>query len=295
MLSERLKGTGVAMVTPFDSSGKVDHRALARLTDHLVEGGVEYLVVLGTTGESATLDKEEKKEVIATVTRQNAGRLPVVIGIGGNNTSEVIDTIGSTDLEGIDAILSVSPYYNKPTQGGIYKHYEAISKSSPRPIILYNVPTRTSSNIAPDTTLALARDFKNIIAIKEASPDITQSMRLIQHKPQDFLVISGDDALTFPFIACGGNGVISVVANVYPKQFSAMVRHALKGEVTAGRKIHYALLDIIDQLFVEGNPGGAKAALHQLEICEENLRLPLVPVGEVTRKKMKELMQQFKG
>lgn len=283
-----LKGTGVALVTPFNTDGSVDFVSLEKLVNHCINGGLEYLVALGTTGESATLNKSEKKQVVDCITKTANGRVPVVIGIGGNNTADVIETIKNTDFTGITAILSVSPYYNKPTQEGIYQHYKAIAEVAPKPIILYNVPGRTSSNILPATTLRLANDFKNIVAVKEASGNMEQIMDIIQHKPEGFLVISGDDALTLPIIAAGGDGVISVVANAFPKQFSDMVRHTLKGDVAAARPLHYSLTEIIKLLFAEGNPGGVKAALKQLGVMDDNVRLPLVKVTQNTYSQLEE-------
>ncbi len=292
-MNKQLQGTGVALVTPFDNSGKVDYAALGNLVENIILNCVDYLVVLGTTGESVTLNKQEKKQVVSHVIAVNKGRLPVVLGLGGNNTYELIEQISETDFNGISAILSVSPYYNKPTQEGIYQHYKLISEKSPVPIILYNVPGRTSSNLLPETTIRLASDFKNIIAIKEASGNMEQVMRILNHKPKDFMVISGDDSLTLPMIACGAQGVISVVANAYPKEFSDMVRHSLKGDFETARINHYKLLEIIDNLFVEGNPAGIKACLKIREITGDNLRLPLVNVGDNTFNKLKLLNQKL--
>ncbi len=288
-----LKGTGVAMVTPFDGNGKVDHEALKRLTSFLVDGGVDYLVVMGTTGESVTLSKSEKKEVLQTVLATNAGRIPVVLGVGGNNTAELCDELGHLDTSGISAILSVSPAYNKPTQEGIYAHYKAVSESSPLPIILYNVPGRTGSNMTAATTLRLARDFSNIIGIKEASGNVEQCIDILKRRPSDFLVISGDDNLTLALIAFGADGVISVVGNAFPKHFSDLVRSALGGDYVAARSLQYRLFDIINMLFAEGNPGGVKCALKELGICEEHMRLPLVPVSDALRQKLTEHVKAF--
>lgn len=278
-----LKGTGVAIVTPFNTDGSVDYAGLGRLVNHLIENGIDYLVVQGTTGESVTLSSEEKKKVLEAVIRFNNKRLPIVLGLGGNNTMAVCEQIKSTDLNGVDAILSVSPYYNKPTQEGIYQHYKAIANVCPLPIILYNVPGRTSSNIAASTTVRLANEFDNIIAVKEASGSLEQCMEIIQNRPEGFLVISGDDALTLPMIACGGDGVISVVANAFPEGFSNMVSAALNGEGGLAKKLHYQYFDVIHYLFVDGNPTGVKAVLQMLEIIGETVRLPLVNVTENTR------------
>lgn len=289
-----LKGTGVAIVTPFSKKGKVDFDALGRLVEHLIRGKVEYLVVLGTTGESATLGKEEKQQVIDHVVKVNKKRLPLVLGVGGNNTAEIVDSLEHSDLKAFSAILSVSPYYNKPSQEGIYQHYKAIAKASPLPIILYNVPGRTSSNIAWDTTVRLAKEFKNIVAIKEASGNLEQCMKIIKYRPKDFLVISGDDNLTLPIVACGGDGVISVVANAYPQPFSDMVRAALKHDMKTAQKLHYSLIDITDQLFADGNPGGVKHALSLMKIMEPYVRLPLVLPNDKVQAKLKELVKSYK-
>lgn len=290
---EKFVGTGVAMVTPFDGSGGVDYKALEKLVKHLSEGEVEYLVVLGTTAETATLTAEEQSKVLTHVQSVNYKKLPIVLGMGGNNTAALVDSIKKTDLSGVDAILSASPYYNKPTQEGIYQHYKAVAESTDKPIILYNVPGRTASNISAETTLRLANDFDNIIGIKEASADMDQVMAIIQDKPKDFLVISGEDGLTFPIVACGGKGVISVVANAYPKIFSDMVRATLSGEIEIGREKHYQLKKFIDLLFAEGNPGGIKAALQILGICEDNLRLPLWKVSDELKTKLETAIKEI--
>ena len=250
------------------------------MTKHLIDNGADYLVVQGTTGESATLNSDEKKEVLRKVKEVNDGQLPIVLGIGGNNTAAVIENIQSAELEGVSAILSASPYYNKPTQEGIYQHYKALASVSPLPIILYNVPGRTASNISADTTLRLARDFDKIIAIKEASADMDQVMEIIEKKPDEFMMISGEDALTLAISACGGVGVISVVANAYPRQFSDMVKAVGSGDLVTARTKHYLLLEFINLLFAEGNPGGIKSALKSKGICDDHLRLPLWPVSE---------------
>ncbi len=284
-----LTGTGVAIVTPFTQTGAVDFPALTKLVEHLIKGKVEYIVVLGTTGESVTLSKDEKQQVIQHIIKTNKKRLPLVLGVGGNNTSEIIETLQTSDLSGFSAVLSVSPYYNKPSQEGIYQHYKAISKISPLPIILYNVPGRTGSNVTWETTVRLAKDFKNIIAIKEASGNIEQCMKIIKHRPAGFLVISGDDNLTLSMIACGANGVISVVANVYPKDFSEMVRAALKHDLKTAQKLHYKLIDITDQLFADGNPGGIKYLLSLKKITQTYVRMPLVEPNDIVKAKLKQL------
>jgi 4-hydroxy-tetrahydrodipicolinate synthase len=291
----RFKGTGVAIITPFNKDFSIDFKSLGKLVNHIIKGGVEYVVVLGTTGESVTLSKEEKKAVVEFVIDIVNKRVPIVLGLGGNNTQEIVNSLKvKADFANIDAILSVSPYYNKPNQRGIYEHYEAIAEASPLPIILYNVPGRTGSNITADTTLKLANDFKNIIAIKEASGNLEQCMKLINYKPKDFLVISGDDALTLPMIACGADGVISVVANAYPKDFSEMTRQILAGNVKEAQKLHYKLTDIIEQLFADGNPAGVKAVLELLDICKPTLRLPLVKVNKDTQSKIEKLVKAYK-
>lgn len=290
----RLKGTGVALVTPFQKDGSIDLKALKRLVEHLIKGKVEYLVALGTTGESVTLSKAEKASVVEHVVQTVKGRVPVVMGLGGNNTSEIISSFSSTNFSGIDAILSVSPYYNKPTQRGIYEHYKVIGELAPVPVILYNVPGRTGSNIAAETTLQLAKDVKNIIGIKDASNNLEQQhMKLIKGRPKDFLVISGDDALTLPIIACGGDGVISVVANAYPKDFSEMVRLASAGKLEQARKLHYKLTEITELLFADGSPSGIKAVLEMMDICAVNVRLPLVGINEQVHAKLAKLVKNY--
>jgi 4-hydroxy-tetrahydrodipicolinate synthase len=288
-----LTGTGVAIVTPFKKDGSIDLNALKKLVNHLVNGKVEYLVVMGTTGESVTLSKEEKQKVMDCVVKENKKRIPLVLGVGGNNTDEVAKQIAKVDTKAFSAILSVSPYYNKPSQEGIYQHYKVISKASKLPIILYNVQGRTSSNIEWTTTIRLASDFKNIVAIKEASGSIEQCMRIINNRPKNFLVISGDDNLTLPIIAAGGDGVISVVANAFPRDFSDMVRAVLNDEMAKARKLHYKLTNITDQLFADGNPGGIKCALSVLKICDPYLRLPLVEPNDKVKQKIKELIKRY--
>lgn len=285
----KLKGLGVAMVTPFDGSGNLDLEALKRLTNFLIDGGVDYLVVQGTTGESPVLTKEEKQVTLDTVCEVNNGRLPIVFGIGGNNTHALAADFDYYDLSGVDAILSASPYYNKPTQEGIYQHYKFLSHHSPLPIIVYNVPGRTASNILPETTLRLATDFANIVAIKEASGNIEQIMQIIQNKPAGFLVISGDDAITLPIIAAGGDGVISVVGNGFPRPFKMMVEAAMNNKMEIAREYHYKIFPIISHLFAEGNPAGIKAVLEYLEIMEAHLRLPLVNVSHARKLELIEL------
>ncbi|MBC7695152.1 MAG: 4-hydroxy-tetrahydrodipicolinate synthase [Burkholderiales bacterium] len=282
-------GTGVAIVTPFTTKAEIDFPALTKLVEYLIKGRVEYIVVMGTTGETATLSKEEKQQVISHIVKVNKKRLPLVLGVGGNNTAELVDQLNKDKLSDFDAILSVSPYYNKPSQEGIYQHYKAISKASPLPIILYNVPGRTASNIAWDTTIRLATEFKNIIAIKEASGNVEQVMKIIKHRPDNFLIISGDDNLTLPLIASGADGVISVVANAYPKDYSDMVRSALIHDFKAAQKLHYKLLEITEQLFADGNPGGVKVVLAQKNITKPTVRLPLVEPNDTVKAKLKKI------
>ena len=286
-------GTGVAMVTPFNTDGSVDYEGLRNVINYLIDGGVEYLVSLGTTGESVVLSNTEKKEVWKFTADTVAGRLPLVAGIGGNNTSEVINNFKGFDIRGYDAILSVSPYYNKPTQEGIYQHYKAIMGASKLPIILYNVPGRTGSNISAETTLRLAKDFKNIIGIKEASGNFEQINKIIKDKPEEFLLISGDDMLTLPLIASGAAGVISVVSNALPRVFSDMVRLCLSGDFSAALPLHHSLLEFTSLCFAEGSPGGVKAALKQLGICSDKMRLPLVNVSENTFAKINKELLKF--
>jgi 4-hydroxy-tetrahydrodipicolinate synthase len=273
-------GTGVALVTPFKKDFSVDVDALTKIVNHVVDGGVEYLVVLGTTAETATLSNEEKELVIATIVNANAGRLPLVLGVGGNNTLKVVEELKTRDFSNFSAILSVSPYFNKPTQEGIYQHFKAVAEASPIPVIVYNVPGRTASNMLPSTVIRLAKDFKNIIGIKEAAGDIVQAMKLIQNKPEGFLVISGDDMITLPMVLAGGAGVISVIGEGFPKEFSEMVRLGLQRKVDEAYQLHYLLADSIDMIFEQGNPGGIKEVFKSLGLSENTVRLPLVNVNE---------------
>ncbi len=277
---QSLIGTGVALVTPFRKDFSVDVEALKAIVNFQVDNGIDYLVVLGTTAETATLSKDEKELVIKTIVEANKGRLPLVLGVGSNNTQEVVAELKSRDFADFVAILSVSPYYNKPTQEGIYQHFKAIAEVSPLPIILYNVPGRTASNILPSTIIRLANDFKNIVAVKEAAGDIVQAMKLIQGKPKDFLVISGDDMITLPMVLAGGSGVISVIAEGFPKQFSEMVHLGLNKRVEDAYKLHYLLAESIDMIFEQGNPAGIKEVFKSLGLSENTVRLPLVNVDE---------------
>jgi 4-hydroxy-tetrahydrodipicolinate synthase len=291
MDNKKFLGTGVAIITPFRNDGSVDFKSLGKLLEHIIKGGVNYVVALGTTGESVTLSKDEKKAVINFVVDSVSGRIPVVVGIGGNNTQEILDSISHSDLNSVDAVLSVSPYYNKPSQQGMYMHFRTIAEVSPVPVILYNVPGRTGSNMSAETTLKLAREYKNIIGIKEASGNLIQVMKIIKDKPKGFLVISGDDALTLPMLSLGGSGAISVIANACPKVFSEMVNLALKGSFDKAAVLHYKLYDLMNALFEEGNPSGVKAALEILKVSQNNLRLPLVPIGDTLHKKIESLLK----
>jgi len=292
-MNNKFRGTGVAMVTPFHKQGTIDFTAMERLIEHLILGGVNYLVVQGTTAETATLTREEMNALADFVVEINNKRVPLVLGLGGNNTQEVINKIRMNSLEGYDAILSVTPYYNKPQQRGLYLHYKNIATVSPIPIILYNVPSRTSVNMKPEITLQLANEFDNIIGIKEASGSIEQIMDIIRNKPKDFLVISGDDLLTLPLLGMGADGVISVVANAYPKQFSEMVSLGLKAEMKKAREIHYRLTDFTRSIFADGNPSGIKAALEIKEIIANNLRLPLVKIEKSHYNQLAALMSEI--
>ncbi len=290
---KKLRGTGVALVTPFYEDYSIDFESLGKLIEHVIEGGVDYVVTMGTTGESATLDQDEREAVMDFTVSSVKGRVPVVAGFGSNNTRAVIRSIHNYSFKGIDAILSVSPYYNKPGQKGIYQHYKAISENCEVPIILYNVPGRTSSNISAETTLRLAEDFENIIAIKEASGNLEQCMQIVSAKPDDFLVISGEDALTLPMIAMGMDGVISVIANVEPRIYSSMVKLALEARFDSARDFHYRAMKLIPLLFREGNPAGVKAALAAKGLMKNILRLPLVPASEALQKEIEAVLKSL--
>ena len=272
-------GTGVALVTPFKKDFSVDVEALARIVNYQIDNGINYLVVLGTTAENATLTQEEKELVINTVVATNKGRLPLVLGVGGNNTHKIIEELQTRNFSDFVAILSVSPYYNKPTQEGIYQHFKAIANASPVPVILYNVPGRTGSNMLPSTVLRLANEFKNVVAIKEAAGDIVQAMSIIKDKPKDFHVISGDDMIALPMVLAGGSGVISVIGQGFPKQFSDLIQFGLDRKVDEAFELHYKLADSIDMIFEQGNPGGIKEVLKSLGISNNCMRLPLVNVN----------------
>lgn len=286
MIREKLRGSGVALVTPFKANGDIDYNGLGKLIDHCINGGIEYLVALGTTGESATLSKEEKLEVLNFTISHNKGRVPVVAGFGGNDTRAIIKDIEGFHFNGVDAILSVSPYYSKPTQPGIIAHYKTIAAVAPRPVLLYNVPARTGANMTAETSIALSKE-KNIIGIKEASGHFGQCMQIVMNTPKEFLKISGDDNLTLPLLSLGFDGVISVSGQGFPKAFSQMVREGLKGDFEAARKLHYKLVDVTDMMFAEGNPGGIKYVLEALGVCESHLRLPLVSISDGLKAKIK--------
>ncbi len=284
-------GTGVAIITPFKKDLSIDYDALSLLIDHVIDGGVEFIVSMGTTGESAVLSSDEKISLVSFTKTAINKRVPLVLGIGGNNTQNVIDQINNTDFHGVDAILSASPSYIKPSQEGIYQHFKAISEASPVDIILYNVPGRTASNMSSKTTLRLANDFKNIVAIKEASGDVSQIMNILRDKPADFNLYSGDDDLALPLILMGAQGVISVLAMVQPYEFSEMVRQGISGNIKSAKISHYSQLELIKYLFIEGNPSGVKACLEIKGICEQHVRLPLVPVSKETYKKLEVLLK----
>jgi 4-hydroxy-tetrahydrodipicolinate synthase len=279
-LRNTLKGTGVALVTPFDRSEQIDFNALEKVIDFVIDGGVEYVITLGTTGETPVLSKDEKKDLINFTYDKVAGRVPVVVGIGGNDTNALIDDLESFPLEKSIAILSASPYYNKPSQEGIFQHYKKLASASPKPIILYNVPGRTGRNMTAATTIRLATEVENIAGMKEASGDMLQCMQILKDRPDDFLVVSGDDALALPQLACGMDGVISVAANAFPEQFSEMVRVGLAGDFQTAKKINDPLIEAYDLLFCENNPAGVKAFMHQLGLIENVVRLPVVPLSD---------------
>ncbi len=286
-LRETLHGTGVALITPFQSNTSVDYTALGKVIDFVIAGGVEYLVTLGTTGETPTLSKEEKKEIALFTYEKVAGRVPVVVGIGGNNTAELLQELASFPLDKATAVLSASPYYSKPSQEGLFLHYKALAEASPKPLLLYNVPGRTGRNLSAATTIRLAREVKNVAGIKEASGDMAQCMEILRDKPDDFLVVSGDDALAFPQIACGMEGVISVAANGFPKPFSDMVRLALKGDLKGAKTLNDRLIAAYELMFAENNPAGIKAAMVEQGLIGNYVRLPLVPLSDGLHAKMK--------
>lgn len=290
---KKFKGTGVAIVTPFKNDSSIDFAALGRVIGHVINGGINYIVAMGTTGESVTLSKEEKKAIISYVVEAVDGRVPVVYGIGGNNTQEVINAIRHADLTGVDGILSVAPYYNKPTQRGLFQHFKEIATCSTVPVIIYNVPGRTACNISADTCLELAHACENIVAVKEASADMTQIMKIIKGKPENFLVISGDDMLTIPVIATGGSGVISVLANAFPSQICELVNQSLKNNFKSAREVQFRFLEMIELLFVEGNPAGVKDMLTIMNLCNNFVRLPLVPVSRTIHTRIQKAIEEL--
>ncbi|MEZ5017237.1 MAG: 4-hydroxy-tetrahydrodipicolinate synthase [Flavipsychrobacter sp.] len=292
-MAHQFGGSGVALVTPFLDDSTIDYNGLEKLINHVIDGGINFLVALGSTGETPTLSKEEQQQVLSFVVEKCNGRVPVVCGIAGNNTAEVVNNVKSYDLTGVAGILSASPHYNKPSQEGIYLHFKAIAEATDKDIILYNVPGRTGGNMLPATVLRLANDFKNIVAIKEASGNLGQCMEIVKDKPAHFAVLSGDDDLILPQMSIGMEGVISVAANYFTKDFTTMVNAGLAGDFTTARTIHYKLIDGIRLLFADGNPAGIKCVLSQNGICQENLRLPLTPVTDATREKIKQYLQNY--
>jgi len=290
-LREKFTGTGIAIVTPFHEDGRIDWDSFKNLIEFWIEGKVEYLVVLGTTGESATVHGEEKQKVFSFVNIAVAGRIPLIAGIGANDTRDVIKGFEEFDLRGYDAILSVAPYYNKPNQEGLFQHYKALDAAAPLPIIMYNVPSRTGMNVTADTQLRIANECKNIFATKEASGSFEQINQILKYKPADFMVISGDDPITLPMIAAGAEGLISVVANAYPKDYSDMVRLCLAGKFADAQKLHYKYTDIISSMFAEGSPSGVKAYLSEMGLCKNSFRLPVHPVSAKHHAKIKEMMK----
>lgn len=286
MAYQQLKGTGVALITPFQKNGSIDYPALEKLVNNVIKGGVDFLVALGTTAETPTLTTTEKQDVLSAVVKYCDGKVPVVCGIGGNNTDEVVLQLKTMNLQGVDGILSVAPYYNKPSQEGMYQHFKAVASATNKPIILYNVPGRTGSNLLPATALRLAADCKNIIGIKEASGNIVQNMELLQNKPDNFIVLSGDDNLVLAQMAIGMEGIISVAANCFTKDMTDVINLAIVGKFDKARKVHYKLLTGLDLLFADGNPPGVKYVLSKQGICSNTLRLPVVPVSDATAKKL---------
>ena len=289
-----LRGLGIALITPFTPDGEVDYKALVRLVEYQIDNGADFLCILATTGETPCLSKEEKVKIKNLVVEINKGRLPILMGCGGNNTKAVIEEIQATDWSGISGILSVCPYYNKPSQEGLYQHFKAIANASPLPVVLYNVPGRTGVNMTSETTVRLANDCENIVAVKEASGNLEQVDEIIKNKPDGFDVISGDDALTFSMVASGAAGVISVIGNAWPKEFSRMIRLEFKGEYEAARNIHHKFTELYKLLFVDGNPAGVKALLHEMGFIDNVLRLPLVPTRITTVQKMSEILKTLK-
>ncbi len=288
------RGLGIALVTPFTSDGQVDYKSLKRLVEYQIDNGADFLCILATTGETPCLTQDEKDKITQLVKDVNHGRLPILKGCGGNNTAAVVEELRTADWSGIDGILSVCPYYNKPSQEGLYQHFKAIAEASPLPVVLYNVPGRTGINLKPETTVRLANDCENIVAVKEASGSLEQVDEIIKNKPQRFDVLSGDDALTFSMVASGAAGVISVIGNALPKEFSRMIRLEFQGEYEPARKIHHMFTELYSLLFVDGNPAGVKALLHEMGFIENQLRLPLVPTKVSTLQKMAEILKSLR-
>jgi 4-hydroxy-tetrahydrodipicolinate synthase len=291
---KKFRGAGVAIVTPFKNDSSIDFAALGRVVNHVINGGINYIVVMGTTGESSTLTKDEKKAIISYVVEITDNRVPIIAGFGGNSTQEVINSIKHANLTGVDGILSVAPYYNKPNQRGLFQHFKAIATCSPVPVIMYNVPGRTCSNISSETCLELATECENVVGIKEASGDIAQIMRIIRSKPDNFSVISGDDMMTLPIIAAGGSGVISVLANAFPAATSELVANSLKSNFKLAREIQLRYLEMTELLFIDGNPAGVKAMLNIMNLCQNNLRLPLVPVNRTIYSRIQKAIDEVK-
>ena len=294
MVYNIFKGLGIALVTPFKQDGSVDYEALLRLVDYQLDNGADFFCILATTGETPTLTADEKARIKQLVVDKVQARVPILMGCGGNNTAAVVEELKNGDFKGIDGILSVCPYYNKPSQEGLYQHFKAIAAATSLPVVLYNVPGRTGVNLKAETTVRLARDCENIVAIKEASGNLEQVDEIIKNKPEDFDVISGDDSLTFPMVSCGAVGVISVIGNALPKEFSKMIRLQMRGEYDPARKIHHRFTDLFSLLFVDGNPAGVKAMLHEMGFIENVLRLPLVPTRISTLQRMSELLRELK-
>lgn len=291
---KKFRGTGVAIVTPFKNDSSIDFGAFGRVVNHVIKGGVNYIVAMGTTGEAPTLSKDEKKAIICYILEAIDNRVPLVVGIGGNNTQEIINQVRNLDLSGVDAILSVAPYYNKPNQRGLFQHFKAIATWSPVPVIIYNVPGRTGSNISAETCLQLANECENIVGVKEASGNFEQIMKIIKGKPENFVVISGDDMNTLPIIASGGAGVISVLANAYPAEWSEMVNQCLKSNFKSAREIQFRFLEMIDLLFTDGSPAGVKAMLNVMNLCQNTVRLPLVPVSRTIYSRIQKAIDEIK-
>lgn len=292
-MNKKFEGVGIAIVTPFNEDLTIDYQSLIKIVNYNIDNGMDYIVISGTTGESVTISSEEKKQIIQTIKQANNNRVPLVLGIGGNNTNQVLEEIKSTDFSGIDAILSVSPYYSKPTQEGVYQHYKAVSNVSPVPIIMYNVPGRTASNMLPQTTLRLAQDFDNIIAVKEAGNNMSQYLWLLKDKPSDFMIISGDDDLALPVTLAGGSGVISVIGQAFPKDFTKMIHLGLERKADQAYKLHFNLMEITSLIFSENNPSGIKAVLQIMNLCKDKVRLPLVEATDGLKSKIQSFIAQY--